>query len=616
MGTKLRSFSMSKITGVTAFILAVAIITAFSAMVQNLYYEDIQLESLIVKEYKYSRAFRNQVETALSKALKTLETKVDVKEIVPYYYYISDTKKAWTNSDNTAKNFFEQFTGAYYAYENGNPIWGPETNPEPIIGLNRYAGVKVYNTIYLAFPDDYMETKQLEWEQSRSNNMPYAIAVIISMALLLLLIIYLIAVTGRVQGDRELHLYKRDRIYSDILVAALFAILLLWFMSVKDLLYTVERLPNEQYILGMILTVLISALTAITATVCGMIMLSLVRKLKAGKLISSSLIYVSLHWVYDNLRSIFDGRAFKKYPLTKSLFFRQLIFISASFIFVCLTFLFLVLESYIIILPPVLEIIMIFWYVKGNNKTYEEINKGFNDSLEEQMKSERMKVALITNVSHDLKTPLTSIISYVDLLSKEENLSDSARDYVKILSEKSTRLKNMVSDLFDLSKSASGNMPVDIENIDLKKLIEQTLADMEDKVEKSELVMRVKLPDKPVNVFADGKKLYRVLQNVIDNALKYSYQGTRVYIELVEVGGTAEVTIKNTAGYEMDFTVEEILQRFSRGDTSRTTEGSGLGLSIAESFTNVCGGDFKIDIDGDLFKVVIRFKTPGILPHQ
>jgi len=305
--------------------------------------------------------------------------------------------------------------------------------------------------------------------------------------------------------------------------------------------------------------------------------------------------------------SLFDGRAFSKYPLTKSLFYRQLIFIILSFVFVFLTFLFIALETYAALIPPVLEMVMIYWYIKGNNRTYMDINRGFDESLEEQMKSERMKVALITNVSHDLKTPLTSIISYIDLLSKEEGLPETAKDYVKILGEKAGRLNNMVSDLFDLAKSTSGNMPVDIEKLDLKKLIEQTLADMGDRIEKSGLAFRVRLPEKPMQINADGKKLYRVFQNVIDNALKYSLQGTRVYVALEENEGMAVATVKNTAGYEMDFTADEILQRFMRGDKSRTTEGSGLGLSIAESYTKLCGGRFKVDIDGDLFKVTISF---------
>ena len=158
-----------------------------------------------------------------------------------------------------------------------------------------------------------------------------------------------------------------------------------------------------------------------------------------------------------------------------------------------------------------------------------------------------------------------------------------------------------------MAKSTSGDINLDLEKLDLKKLIEQTLGDMADEIDTSGLQIRTRLPEGPVYIKSDGKRLYRVFQNLIDNALKYSLKGTRVYIELEEVNGKAITVIKNIAGYEMDFTAEEILQRFSRGDKSRTTEGSGLGLSIAESFTKVCGGEFVVDIDGDLFKVIIKF---------
>ena len=256
--------------------------------------------------------------------------------------------------------------------------------------------------------------------------------------------------------------------------------------------------------------VLVGIITSAAAAICGTILLTLIRKLKAGSLVKHSIIYKIFYRIYDLAVSLFDGRAFSKYPLTRSLFYRQLVFIILSFVFVFLTFLFVALETYAALIPPLLEAVMIYWYIKGNNRTYMDINRGFNESLEEQMKSERMKVALITNVSHDLKTPLTSIISYIDLLSKEEGLPETAKDYVKILGEKAGRLSNMVSDLFDLSKSTSGNMPVDIEKLDLKKLIEQTLADMGDRIEKSGLAFRVRLPEKPMQINADGKKLYRV----------------------------------------------------------------------------------------------------------
>ncbi len=276
-------------------------------------------------------------------------------------------------------------------------------------------------------------------------------------------------------------------------------------------------------------------------------------------------------------------------------------------------FIFIVLISGILIfiplifIPLVLEIVLIYWYVKYNNKTYDEINKGFNESLEEQMKSERMKIELVTNVSHDLKTPLTSIISYVDLLSKEENLSETARDYIKVLSEKSDRLKNIVSDLFDLAKSNSGDINLHLETIDMKTLIEQILGDIEDDIERAGNKIKLKLPESSIEIVADSNRLYRVIQNVLDNALKYALNGTRIFIEMEKREGRGIVTIKNTSSYEIDFTAEEILQRFNRGDKARTADGSGLGLSIAESFTNVSGGSFKVDIDGDTFKVIISF---------
>ena len=235
------------------------------------------------------------------------------------------------------------------------------------------------------------------------------------------------------------------------------------------------------------------------------------------------------------------------------------------------------------------------------------IQEGMNAAVAEKVKSEHMKVELITNVSHDLKTPLTSIISYVDLLQKEEDLPEHVSDYIKILAQKSERLKNLIQDLFDLSKASSDNLNLDMEQIDLARLIKQTLADMEEPVKASGLTFRCNIPDDPVYIRSDGKKLYRVWENLISNALKYSLTGSRVFIDLTLDGKDAVATIKNTANYEMNFTEEEILQRFVRGDEARTTEGSGLGLSIAQSFTQICGGKFTIKIDGDLFKVELRF---------
>lgn len=244
-------------------------------------------------------------------------------------------------------------------------------------------------------------------------------------------------------------------------------------------------------------------------------------------------------------------------------------------------------------------------YILGEN--LNAIQDGIAKAVDRSIKSERMKVELITNVSHDLKTPLTSIISYVDLLSKEENLPEHVKDYIKVLGQKSERLKLLIQDLFDLSKVVSGEIEVEMKTLDLAKLIEQTLADLKDKITESQLTFRVGLPESPVPITSDGNKLYRVFLNLLQNTLKYSLKGTRVYIDLISDDKKARVTIKNTANYEMNFSEEEIIERFVRGDRARSSEGSGLGLAIAQNFTHSCGGDFDIKVDGDLFKAILTF---------
>ncbi len=217
-----------------------------------------------------------------------------------------------------------------------------------------------------------------------------------------------------------------------------------------------------------------------------------------------------------------------------------------------------------------------------------------------------MKIELITNVSHDLKTPLTAIISYIDLLKQEENLPDHVKDYIEILAQKSDRLKNMVQDIFEVSKATSGNIELNLEILDFGKLILQTMADMNEQVETSSLVFKMNIPDTPVMIRADGKLLYRVFQNLIGNALQYSLDGSRVFVELQQKDGQAAASVKNISRFELD-SEADMTERFVRGDSSRTTSGSGLGLSIAKSFTEACGGSFQISVDADLFAVDVAF---------
>ncbi|MBS7007689.1 sensor histidine kinase [Anaerostipes sp.] len=243
------------------------------------------------------------------------------------------------------------------------------------------------------------------------------------------------------------------------------------------------------------------------------------------------------------------------------------------------------------------------------SKQLSNIGSGLDKSLQDQMKGERMKIDLITNVSHDLKTPLTSIISYVDLLNRDETLSQEARDYVKILNQKTERLKNTIADLFELAKSTSGEAKVTLEPMDLKKLMEQTLEDMSGQIEEAGFKVRFQCEADHTKFKGDVNRMYRVVQNVLENALKYSLKGTRIFVTISNMGNKVCLTVQNTSAYEMDFTEEEIMERFYRGEKSRTSEGNGLGLSIADSFTANCGGEFKIEIDGDQFKAMILFPT-------
>lgn len=234
------------------------------------------------------------------------------------------------------------------------------------------------------------------------------------------------------------------------------------------------------------------------------------------------------------------------------------------------------------------------------------IKNGLKVALEKETKSERLKAELISNVSHDLRTPLTSIINYVDLMGKED-LSDTQREYIDILDKKSMRLKNLIDDLFEVSKASSGSIDMNLTEIDIVYLLRQTMAEFEDGIETSNLDFRINLPEDKVVYTLDGKKMYRVFENLIGNILKYSLNGSRVYIDLKESDTCIEIIFKNISAYEMNFDPEEIMDRLSRGDESRNTDGSGLGLAIAKSLVLLQGGDIDIYVDGDLFKLTIVF---------
>ena len=238
------------------------------------------------------------------------------------------------------------------------------------------------------------------------------------------------------------------------------------------------------------------------------------------------------------------------------------------------------------------------------------IRDGLDKAIDSQLRSERMKSELITNVSHDLKTPLTSIINYVELIKKEENITpEYLKDYVNVLDSKSKRLKVLIEDLFEASKASSGNIELNMEKIDIIQLLRQSIGELEEKLSEANLDLKINVPEDKVYVRADGRRLYRVLENLLSNISKYSLSNTRVYIDITEVEGRVKLIMKNISSYELNFDPGEIMERFKRADDSRNTEGSGLGLAIARDLIKLQGGEFAIDIDGDLFKSIIEFDS-------
>lgn len=233
---------------------------------------------------------------------------------------------------------------------------------------------------------------------------------------------------------------------------------------------------------------------------------------------------------------------------------------------------------------------------------------GLESEIKNRVKSERMKTELITNVSHDLKTPLTSIINYVDLMQKENISKEEMDGYIKILDRKSQRLKVLIEDLFEASSAASGEIELNMERLDIVALLKQSLAEFHEKIRSSKLDFKTTLSNNKIYVNVDGKRTWRIFENQISNILKYSMDNTRVYINIEESEESVSIIMKNISAYELDFNEDEITDRFKRGDKARNTEGSGLGLAISKGLTELQGGSLKVSVDGDLFKVEIKFK--------
>lgn len=245
---------------------------------------------------------------------------------------------------------------------------------------------------------------------------------------------------------------------------------------------------------------------------------------------------------------------------------------------------------------------------KEHAEDLNNIGAGINKAVNERMKSEHFRTELITNVSHDIKTPLTSIVNYVDLLSKEEPENEKMREYIDVLSRQSARLKKLIDDLIEASKASTGNLSVNMERCELGVLLDQTAGEYGERLSRAGLELVLTKPEEPVAILADGRHMWRVFDNLMGNACKYAQPGTRVYLSLEEREDRAVISFRNISRSQLNISGDELMERFVRGDTSRNTEGSGLGLSIARSLVQLQHGSMELTVDGDLFKVVLSFK--------
>ena len=444
---------------------------------------------------------------------------------------------------------------------------------------------------------------------------------VLLLAVCLFLFIFLLCSMGHKDGVDGIYQCWLNKIPLDLFLALLFALFFAWAAFLGDIWYI-----DFWYYILLVFGTAVLALTLV---------LSVAGRAKAPGFFKNTLIYRVFAWIFRGLGRIpmvwrtmliwvcwccvdlylTFGNSYRYDSLLPALWVLSRIVLTAVILYLASSLKILQKEGQAIAdgqtdykgkpIPRWLPAL------KKHEENLQSIQLGIQKAVDEQTRAERMKTELITNVSHDIKTPLTSIVNYVDLLEKEDIQPEKAKEYVDVLNRQAARLKKLTEDLVEASKASSGSLPVHLAPTDVNVLLSQLAGDYLEKLEAAQLepIFRP-APSQPV-IQADGQLLSRVLGNLFSNICKYAMPGTRVYFESAADEKTVSITFKNISKYELNIPAEELMARFVRGDRSRHTEGSGLGLSIAQSLTELQGGAFRIEIDGDLFKAVVTFPQGG-----
>lgn len=549
--------------------------------------------------------YTNQPDTKAGQSFDTQTILMEAKTMGDYLLYDMEEKEFGTDIKGLDNYFFNSY---------GNQMYWPLENVVLVIGVDTQ----------LSAGDDLHDAK-VEYQRLHPWIKVSIAGALISLMGWILSLVYLTLATGHRQGEEAIHLNFIDRIKTELLFAVFIGL-------ISELLFLMGRMGGQTWN--------VSGLLVASGTVSLMIdalflvfYLSMVRRMKAEVMWKNSVTC----WLMEGFEKTFRERTVTIQVLILFVIHMLVCFILAvgAFYFrqpVCLILLLIFsgMEAYLFLRRTV-EHDQIYQAVERisegdldtkidaaslhgeDQKLAEAINNigaGLHHAVDDSTRNERMKADLITNVSHDIKTPLTSIINYVNLIKMEEIENERVRNYVEILDQKSQRLKQLTEDLVETSRITSGNIKLDMNRIDLVELVCQTGGEFNEKFESKELTIVTKLPNTEVMIWADGRQLYRVIENLYNNVAKYALEKTRVYVDVQEKEGQAVFSIKNVSEKSLakeNSNAGDLTERFIRGDSSRTTEGSGLGLSIAKSLTQLMGGTFRIGVDGDLFKATITF---------
>lgn len=640
---------------------------------RNPYYNSIKDGDTIIcytenGEFDYKKTNMYFLILYKNKAFTNVELTSEVSTVETIKNYISNLEgnqnfnivngKIETNSEILAKRaeqYLNLFIFSYYTINDSTYMTSDENiyiQPENAVDTYSYEdnpNINYYTTniedfiIYTSYNENFMDaSKQMlvckSIEMLRPYENSFYILMPICTALTVLILLYLIVSIGHKKGTKGIATSDFDKIPLEIIGFIGICIIGLVFILLAQEVDTTEF----ELIISLLFTVYF------TIFIVGIIIFdTIIKRIKSRTFWKTTLVgkivIILLKPIHKFEKFMEEVRGTSKYfsnAITKFIVFVCVEVFLAFIVFILFNssepFIFLLLEFILVAFFVQRMVKAIVNYDKiekklkemyeGDNQTQldkkdflpvfnqsitylNDISNGLENAIQDRMKSERLKTELITNVSHDIKTPLTSIINYVDLIKQENIQNEKVKEYIEILDNKSQRLKKLIEDLVEASRVSTGNVKLNLEKINIVELINQAVGEFEDKFESKGLDIVINSNENEIFIFADSRYMYRIIENLFSNISKYALQNSRVYIDIQKVDDKVYIKMKNISKDKLNIPAEELMQRFVRGDKSRTTEGSGLGISIAQNLTEIQNGKFNLIIDGDLFKTELEFNT-------